>query len=62
MDLEAPSNSTVLSPEQVPPDTEKPKPLTELPSQVKSFPANEEFITKARDAVKKMSAGGGTLI
>ncbi|KAF4523728.1 hypothetical protein B566_EDAN011592, partial [Ephemera danica] len=43
-------------------EKDEPKAVAELPAQVKAFPANEEFITKARDAVRKMSAGGGTNI
>jgi hypothetical protein len=33
-----------------------------LPTSVKAFPASAEYITKAREAVRKMSAGGGMFV
>jgi hypothetical protein len=35
---------------------------TEFPAQVKSFPANEEYITKARAVVRDMDIQGGDFL
>lgn len=65
LDLESPSSNTVLQPSDgsshrwYSPGTEEPTKAVALPPQVKAFPATPEFIAKAREAVRKMSAGGG---
>lgn len=66
IDMDTPSNSIVIQPSESrpwyePESTTAPENIhSSVPDKVKAFPATADYIKKAKEAVEKMTATGGT--